>query len=124
MLDLDFITSNPEAVRRAIEVKGVPPRLAELLRAYESMKATLQEIEALRADRNRLSKLTGSAPKDERQRYIDQSRQIGITLGELEPGLRAKETRLRELLLRVPNLPADDEPVGEGEEHNVEHQAW
>ena len=124
MLDLDFITANPEAVRRAIEVKGVDLDLDELLRAYESLKATLQEVEALRAERNRLSKLTGSAASEERQRFIDQSRQIGVRLGELEPGLREKERRLRELLLRVPNIPADDEPVGEGEEQNVEHHAW
>ena len=124
MLDLDFITANPEAVRRAIEVKGVDLDLDELLRAYESLKATLQEVEALRAERNRLSKLTGSAASEERQRFIDQSRQIGARLGELDPGLREKERRLRELLLRVPNIPADDEPVGEGEEQNVEHHAW
>src|SRR3972149_2311417 len=124
MLDLDFITANPEAVRRAMRAKGVDPALDELLRAYESLKATLQEVEALRAERNRLSKLTGSAASEERQRFIDQSRQIGVRLGELEPGLREKERRLRELLLRVPNIPADDEPVGEGEEQNVEHHAW
>src|SRR3989304_5705108 len=124
MLDLDFITANPEAVRRAIEIKGVDLDLDELLRAYESLKATLQEVEALRAERNRLSKLTGSAASEERQRFIDQSRQCGGGLGELDPGLREKERRLRELLLRVPNIPADDEPVGEGEEQNVEHHAW
>src|SRR3972149_4335221 len=124
MLDLDFITANPEAVRRAIEVKGVDLDLDELLRAYESLKATLQEVEARRAERNRPSKPTGSAASEERQRFIDRSRQIGVRLGELEPGLREKERHLRELLLRVPNIPADDEPVGEGEEQNVEHHAW
>src|SRR3990172_954034 len=124
MLDIDFITANPDLVRRAIEVKGVDLDLDELLRAHAEMKAALQDVEALRAERNRLSKQTGAAPKEERQRYIEQSRQIGARLSELEPRLREKEARVRALMLRVPNIPAGDEPVGEGEEQNVEHHAW
>jgi len=124
MLDIDFITANPDLVRRAIEVKGVDLDLDELLRAHTDMKAALQDVESLRAERNRLSKQTGAAPKEERQRYIEQSRQIGARLSEVEPGLREKEALVRALMLRVPNIPAGDEPVGEGEEQNVEHHAW
>jgi len=124
MLDIDFITANPDIVRGAIRTKGVDLDLDDLLRAYEDMKATLQEVEALRAERNRLSKATGSAPKEERQRYIEQSRAIGEQLKQLEPALREKEARYRALMLRVPNIPSDEEPVGEDEDANVVHHTW
>ena len=124
MLDIEFIIENPDSVRRAIELKSVDLDLDELLGAHADMKATLQQVEALRAERNRLSKQTGTAPPAERQQYIDKSREIGDQLKALEPGLREKEARLRQLLLRVPNLPAADEPVGQDEEQNVEHHAW
>lgn len=124
MLDLDFITRNPDVVRRAIEVKGVNLDLDDLLRAHAEMKETLQRVETLRAERNRLSKLTGSAPTEERQRFIEQSRELGGQLTELEPRLRDQEAHLRHFLLRVPNVPADDEPVGDSEEQNVVHRRW
>src|SRR3990170_3572963 len=108
MLGIDFITNNPEAVRRAIQLKHVDLDLDELLAAYSDVTTTLQQVETLRAERNRLSKQTGSAPGEERQQYIDQSKAIGARLAELEPGLRDKEARLRQLMLRVPNLPAED----------------
>src|SRR3972149_225315 len=62
MLDIDFITANPDLVRRAIEVKGIDLDLDELLRAHADMKAALQDVESLRAERNRPSKQTGAAP--------------------------------------------------------------
>ena len=124
MLDIDFITENPDVVRHAIEVKHVDLDLDELLHAHAAMKAVLQEVESLRAERNRLSKLTGSAAKEERQQYIDQSRALGEQLKDIEPRLRELELQLRDLLLRVPNIPAEDEPVGHDEEDNVEHHAW
>src|ERR1044072_2416636 len=102
MLDIDFITENPDVVRRAIEVKHVDLDLDELLHAHGEMKSVLQQVEALRAERNRLSKLTGSAPKDERQQYIEQSRQLGEQLKDVEPRLRELELQLRDLILRVP----------------------
>jgi seryl-tRNA synthetase len=124
VLDIDFITENPDIVRHAIQVKRVELDLDELLRTHAEMKTVLQQVEALRAERNRLSRQTGSALPAERQQYIEQSREVGSKLNELEPRLRDQEKRLRDLMLRVPNIPADDEPVGDGEEQNVVHHTW
>jgi seryl-tRNA synthetase len=124
LLDIDFIIENPEAVRRAIEVKGSSLNLDELLALHTEMKATLQQVEALRAERNRVSKETASAAPDERQPLIERSRAIGEQLKDVEPLLREQEQRLRDLLLRVPNIPAEDEPVGPGEEDNAVHHTW
>ena len=121
MLDIDFITQNPDIVRRAIEQKNSRLDLDELLTAHADMKTTLQHVESLRAERNRLSKATGGARPDERQQLIVQSRALGDQLKELEPRLTEKEASVRALLLRVPNIPSEEEPVGAGEEDNVEY---
>ncbi len=124
VLDIDFIVQNPDAVRHAIEVKGVALDLDALIAAHVEMKSLLQQTEALRHQRNELSKQTGAAQGDERQRLIEQSRAVGEQLKELEPALRDTQEALRELLLRVPNIPSPDEPVGDDEEHNVELRRW
>jgi seryl-tRNA synthetase len=124
VLDTEFIIANRDAVKRAIEVKGVMLDVDALLHLHEDTKKRLQQIEQLRAERNALSKQISSAPKDGRQALINESRRIGDQLKELEPELRERQERLRELLLQVPNIPGPDEPVGMDEEANVEVRRW
>ncbi len=124
MLDIDFIVEHPDVVRRAIEVKGVDLDLDALLALHRETKAQLQRVEELRHERNVLSKQTASASGDERAALIERSRSVGQTLKELEPRLRELQERLQELLLRVPNIPGPDEPVGPDASANVELRRW
>ncbi len=121
---MDFIAENPDAVRHAIEVKGVDLDLDALLALHNDAKSLLGQIEELRHERNVLSKQTASASDDERAALIERSRAVGARLKEREPSLREKEERLRQLLLLVPNIPGPDEPVGQTEEDNVELRRW
>src|SRR3990172_10146066 len=121
---MDFIVENPDAVKRAIEVKGVQLDLDQLLTLHGEVKALLGEVEELRHQRNALSKQIASASEGERASLIERSRQVSDKLKELEPALREKQERLRELQLLVPNIPGPDEPVGQGEEDNVEVRRW
>jgi seryl-tRNA synthetase len=122
MLDMDFVVEHPDVVRRAIDVKGVDLDLDALLRAHGEMKSLIQQVESLRAERNALSKQIASASPEERRALIEQSRERGDSLKDLEPALRDKQEQLRELQLRVPNIPGPDEPVGMEEEENVEER--
>ncbi|MDP3767596.1 MAG: serine--tRNA ligase, partial [Dehalococcoidia bacterium] len=124
MLDLEFIVQNPDVVRHAIEVKGVDLDLERVLALYEESKSLLTQVEELRHERNVLSKQTGSASEAERSQLIEQSRDVGRRLKDLEPTLREKQEQLQELLLLVPNIPGPGEPVGADEEANVEVRRW
>lgn len=124
MLDMDFLVENADAVKRAIEVKGVQLDLDELLALHKEVKAVLIEVEQLRHERNAVSKQIPSASESERASLIERSRQVGEKLKELEPSLREKQERLQELLLLVPNIPGPDEPVGDDEEANAEVHRW
>ena len=121
---MDFIVQNPDVVRRAIEVKSVDLDLDAVLALHGDVKALLAKTEELRHERNVLSKQTASAAKDEREALIERSRDVGRSIKELEPGLREKQEALNKLLLLVPNIPGEDEPVGEDEEANVEVRRW
>ncbi|MEX0785697.1 MAG: serine--tRNA ligase [Dehalococcoidia bacterium] len=121
---MEFIVQNPDVVKRAIEVKGVDLDLDQLLALHEEAKSLLGEVEELRRQRNTLSKQTSSASAAERASLIEQSRDVGVKLKELEPELREKQDRLDEMLLLVPNIPSSDEPVGAGEDANVELRRW
>ena len=124
MLDMDFIVQNPDAVRHAIDVKNVDLDLDAVLMKHGDVKALLAEVEELRHDRNVLSKQAGKADSSERDKLIEQSREVGAKLKEMEPNLRQQQDELRDLLLLVPNIPGEDEPIGPGDESNVELRTW
>ncbi len=124
MLAMDVLVEQPDAVKRAIELKGVDLDLDQLLALHGQVKALLGQVEELRHERNVLSKQAASASDDERAALIERSRQVSGTLKELEPQLRDQQTQLEQLLLLVPNIPGPDEPIGRDDDDNVELRRW
>lgn len=120
MLDLKFIRENAGAVRRAIEVKGTNLELDELLNLDRELTHLKQRVEAMQAERNANAKLVPRATPEERPALIQKGKDLGEELKALEPALRAHEEQLRQLLLRVPNIPHESVPVGKDDSENVE----
>jgi len=134
MLSIQFIRENPEAVRHGLARRGATDiPLDDILALDAQRRRTLQEVESIRAERNALSKeigelarLTKTAETKEakhaehrRSDLIARSSVLGDKLEDLEQQLGDLEPRLRELLLQVPNLPADSVPDGPDESANV-----
>ena len=124
MLDLKFIRENPGKVRWAIEVKRISLNLDELLTADKEVARFKREIQLLNEEKNSNSKRMGKASPEERPQIIERGKAIGEELKVLEPQLRDAEETLRQLLLLVPNIPADDAPIGVDDSENVEVKRW
>ncbi|QFP77153.1 serine--tRNA ligase [Deinococcus sp. AJ005] len=120
MLDLKFIRENAGAVKHAIKVKGTNLDLDELLALDHELLGVKQRVEAMQAERNANAKLVPKATPDERPALIVKGKELGEEIKALEPALRAHEEQLRQLLLRVPNIPLDSVPVGKDDSENVE----
>ncbi|MGY2895220.1 serine--tRNA ligase [Deinococcus sp. UYEF24] len=120
MLDLKFIREHPGEVRRAAELKRVTLDLDELLRVDRELLALKQRVEAMQAERNVNAKLVPKATPDERPALIQKGKDLGESLKALEPELRAHEDALKQLLLRVPQIPHSSVPVGKDDSENVE----
>ncbi len=115
--------------------RGVDAPIDRILELDERQRPLLQELERMRADRNRAGKQIGAATDpDERQRLIDEQRTLAGRLDDLEARLRETAAELDPLLLEVPNHFHEDVPVGDyedgviviegdgatGEEHRVD----
>ncbi|THF86515.1 serine--tRNA ligase [Deinococcus sp. KSM4-11] len=120
MLDLKFIRENAGAVRDAIRVKYVTLDLDELLALDRELLGVKQRVEALQTERNANAKLVPKVTPDERPALIQKGKDLAEELRGLEPALRAHEEQLRQLLLRVPNIPLPGVPVGRDDSDNVE----
>ncbi|MHA0034414.1 serine--tRNA ligase [Deinococcus sp. PESE-13] len=120
MLDLKFIRENPDAVREAIRVKNVALDLDDLLQRDRDLVALKQRVEAMQTERNANAKLVPKASPEDRPGLIQKGKDLSEELKALEPQLREQEDALKQLLLRVPNIPLPGVPVGKDEDDNVE----
>jgi seryl-tRNA synthetase len=122
MLDIRFIRENAELVAEKSKQKGYEVNIDKLLAVDDSRRKLLAEIEKVRAERNELAdKLKAGQPD---QSSIEQGKQLKETLAQLESQLQPVEAEFMKLLKAVPNIPADDVPVGASEDENVVAKEW
>lgn len=119
MIDLEKLRRQPKLFRRAIELKGVPLDLDELLKVDEQRRKLMGFVDDARHRRNLVSELVKSGG-DNREQHIADSRTIGKELTVLEHDLDAIEKRFNELTALVPGIPCEDVPPGKTDEDNVE----
>jgi seryl-tRNA synthetase len=124
LLDIQFIRSDPERVRQAARLKHIDAPVDELLEADTRRRQLLAEVEALRAEKNRVSKSIPKLEGDERQAAIAAMKRTGQREKELGPELAEVEQRFRELMLKMPAVPDPDVPEGKDDADNQELRRW
>ena len=126
------LRDDADTVRRGAIAKGEDASLVDLaLEIDANRRRLLAEVESLKATRNTQSGEIGKLVKAGVDPKLDanvlrlrrQSTDIGAQIDGLEPTIAGLETELDDLLLRIPNPPDPDIPVG-GEEANVTIRTW
>lgn len=123
MLDIKLIRDNPDIVRQALEKRGDSAPLDEILNLDERRRQLLHEMEMLRAERNEVSKQL-SRMADKPPKLIADMRKVGEGISRLEAEIGQVGTELEDHLLRLPNIPAADVPIGKDEQGNTEMRSW
>ena len=124
MIELAYIREHVAEVKRAMQDLNTSAPLDEIIALDERRRKILAELEALRAKRNSVSKAIPTIKdKGEKQKLIDEMRQVGEQIKALEGELGPLQERLDQALLEVPNVPDASVPVGPDESHNVVGQA-
>jgi seryl-tRNA synthetase len=120
MLDIALIREQPELVKAALLSRNEDPAQVDIILALDARRRKLlREVEALRAERNRVSKeISRLKDKVEQERLIAEMRQVGDRISELEARLREVEPDLKATMLALPNPPHASVPVGPDETHN------
>ena len=115
MIDIKLIRDNAEMIQKNYQRRGYPIDIEGLVKIDADCRALGVEIENLRSERNRLSKECAANPEAR-----DRVKQIKLQLGEKENKFDVLQERIREVLIRMPNLLADDVPDGTDDTGNVE----
>lgn len=120
MIDLKLIRENPEMVKEALKKLAAEAPIDEILALDVKRRDVLQELEALRHQRNVTSKqISQMQDNGERQPVIDEMRGVNVRISDLDDQLRNTEHDLQQAMYQVPNLPHESVPVGQDESENV-----
>lgn len=125
MIDLRRIRDDPDAVERALARRGEDlSSLARIQEIDQRERAAESERNDLRSRIKAISREVGALHRDGRAADAETLQAESRALGEQERQLDATVADLgaqrRELLLHLPNLPAEDAPDGAGPDDNVE----
>ena len=136
MLDIRFVRENPDAVKDNIKKKFQDEKLPlvdEVIELDAKARAAITEASELRAQRNALSKevgkLMGQAKKDpgklaEAEAIKDKVKAQAERLAELEAQEAELNEKVREIMLRIPQMIDPSVPIGPDDSHNVEVQRF
>lgn len=131
MLDLKFVRENPEAVKQNIRNKfqdNKLPLVDEVIELDELNRAAKQEGDALRAERNKLSKqiggLMGQGKREEAEELKKQVTAASDHLAELEEKERELDEKIKKIMMTIPNIIDPSVPIGKDDSENVEVQRY
>jgi seryl-tRNA synthetase len=114
MLDIRFIREQTDVVEASIKKRGASIDLSEVLSLDERRRELTVKVEDLRAERNSASKEIGAAKQrgENAEAEMTRVRELGDTMTKLEEDLRSATEKFEAEILTIPNLVADDVPVG------------
>jgi seryl-tRNA synthetase len=127
VLDLRFVRENIDLLKEKLALRGEDLDLNPFIKLDKERLALIQEVEALRNQRNQVS--------DEISRIKQQGGEVSLrVLGDMrgvsqsiklrETELKEREEKLQAFLLTIPNIPHQSVPVGKDEENNKEVRKW
>ena len=127
MLDIRFVRENPDVVKENIKKKFQDNKLSlvdEVIELDAKKRETQQEADALRADRNKLSKqigaLMGQGKKEEAEAVKAQVAAGAKRLEELSVLEKELDEKVTKIMMTIPNIIDPSVPIGKDDSENVE----
>lgn len=131
MLDINLIRTNPELVKQNIKKKyqlHKLPLVDEVLSLDKKKRELQQEGDNLRARRNSLAKEIGTlmreGKKDEAEKVKATSKANNERVAQIEVETAEIEEKLKKAMLAIPNIIADDVPLGKDDSQNVQGKVF
>lgn len=121
MLDIKLIQSDTEKVRAALAKKGCNVDFGELLSWDAERKKLIAEVEAYKAQRNKVSSEIPKLKKEGKpvDGIFAEMRALGDKITECDGKVTEYETKISDFLAALPNIPDDDLLPGEKENNRV-----
>ena len=131
MIDIKFLRENPDIVKQNIKNKfqdSKLPLVDEVVELDKRNRDIKKEVEALRAERNKISKMIGGLMKEGRKEEAEEVKKKVTANAETVERLSAEEREVEEkiktIMMTIPNIIDPSVPIGKDDTENVEVQKY
>ena len=131
MLDIRFVRENPELVKENIRKKfqdAKLPMVDEVIALDAERRAVQQEADALRANRNKVSKSIGALMAQGKREEAEEAKKLVAAEAEQLAAAEAKQEeldeRVKKIMMTLPNIIDPSVPIGRDDSENVEVQKY
>ena len=122
MLDIKYIAENPDVIKDGLAKKGYSKDVIDvdaLIALYKDINKLKTSSQSLSEEKNKLSNSIKSASAEERPAIIAKSKALGEELKVEQEKLAAEQAKFDDIMLRMPNMPSAESPVGPDDSANV-----
>lgn len=122
MLDIKYIAENPDVIKDGLAKKGYSKDVIDvdaLIALYKDINKLKTSSQSLSEEKNKLSNSIKSASAEERPAIIAKSKVLGEELKVEQEKLAAEQAKFDDIMLRMPNMPSAESPVGPDDSANV-----
>ncbi len=124
MLDLQAVHEDPDEIIRRLDRRGEghAEAVRAIVEADRVRREGLTEVNDLKARRNTASKAIGELKRagEDADEMIAEMKQVGDQIDVIDARVAEAEARIEEILIGLPNLPADSVPEGDASSNVVE----
>ena len=127
MLDIKFLRENPDVVKQNIKNKfqdSKLPLVDEVIELDKRNREIKGEVEALRAEKNKISKMIGTLMKEgKREEEEEVKKQVTAnaeTVDRLSAEEKEVEEKIKKIMMVIPNIIDPSVPIGKDDSENVE----
>ena len=127
MLDIKVIRENLDWSKKKLATRGIKPEeLDKLVAIDKERREALTKSEQLKQKRNEVSDQIAQAKrnKEDASDAIKAMREVGKEIKDLDKEVEDLTQKQNYILLRLPNFPADSDPIGPDESYNEEVRKW
>ncbi|MFQ3625154.1 serine--tRNA ligase [Lactobacillus johnsonii] len=127
MLDIKVIRENLDWSKKKLATRGIKPEeLDKLVAIDKERREALTKSEQLKQKRNEVSDQIAQAKrnKEDASEAIKAMREVGKEIKDLDKEVEDLTEKQNYILLRLPNFPADSDPIGPDESYNEEVRKW
>ena len=131
MIDINLIRDNPELVKANIKKKFQDKKLSlvdEIIELDKKKRALQSEGDARRAQRNSLAKNVGALMREGKKEEAEEAKRISKEnndrVAQIEAEASEIETKLKTAMMSIPNIIADDVPIGKDDSENVQGEVF
>ena len=117
---LKLLREDPEKIKWSQRARGLSGDIVDQALEYDKLwRRKNRELEALKHERNLLSRRIRGATEEEKKRIIEEARKLSEKIEILEREVNDIKRKRDDLLLKIPNIVHESVPIGFSEDENV-----